>query len=155
MVTTALMAVTLCFVGCFRKEVCSKTPEIEFGSFSKNTMRQDSRDTFTIRIKFKDGDGDLGDNRTESTAKNVFIVDSRDGFIQPYHLKPFSIITSECINGTMDFILKSSCCVDAYGQPCDAAQATRDTLQYLITIQDAAGNISNQIKTPDIYLICR
>jgi hypothetical protein len=55
----------------------------------------------------------------------------------------------------MDFILESSCCIDQYGQPCDAAQATRDTLHYLISIKDAAGNISNQIKTPEIYLICR
>lgn len=154
--TTALIAVTLFLVGCFKKEVCSKIPLIEFASLSKNTMRQDSRDTFIIRIKFKDGDGDLGDNDTSRTAKNVFIVDSRDGFLQPYHLTPFNILTtSECINGTMDFILESSCCIDQYGQPCDAAQATRDTLQYLISIKDAAGNISNQIKTPEIYLICR
>lgn len=154
--TTALIAVTLFFVGCFKKEVCSKTPAIEFGSLSKNTMRQGGMDTFIIRIKFKDGDGDLGNNDTSPTAKNVFIVDSRDGFSPyPINLKPFSLVAGECVNGTMDFILESSCCVDQYGQPCAAAQATRDTLQYLITIKDAAGNMSNQIKTPDIYLICR
>ena len=148
--------------GCVDPPDYSNEPEIESVGLNKSIMKQGKvyEDTLLIRISFTDGDGDLGTESVagEPTSPNVFLIDSRDGFVGQTFQIPF--IPEEGagngISGTIDLKAFTSCCLFDDGTvPCGISpNKTMDTLYYTLYIEDRAGHKSNEIEVGPIYLRC-
>ena len=137
-------------------------PVIEFVGLSKNVMEQTTfgTDSVLITFNFTDGDGDLGFN---DTSASIFIVDGRDSFQKPSYRIPYveQQGAGNGISGTIGIVIPTTCCIYPVSSgipPCDTsnnAPQAIDTVFYLISIKDRAGNRSNQIATAPITLVCR
>ena len=134
-------------------------PVIEFMGMSKNTMVQSTNNTDSVFvfISFTDGDGDLGYGVSD-TMTNVFVIDSRSGFIQDRFKTPEIPPegANNGISGTLRLLLYTTCCIFPGGIPACATppQFPTNTFHYQIFIKDRAGNESNIINTSDIILFC-
>lgn len=135
-------------------------PVIEMKSISKNIMKQgkSGEDSVLVVLTYTDGDGDLG---SSSDEPDVFIKDGRDDFLKYQYRLPYVEPqgTGNGISGEISLLIPTSCCtfVDANGfvYSCEIVPVAFDTLTYLISIKDRAGNISNEVETPPITLICK
>jgi hypothetical protein len=135
-------------------------PFIEFASLSKTTMKQTplGTDSILISFNFTDGDGDLGSQNGEP---NIFIKDGRDGFNKPPYQIPYieKSGAGNGISGVISILVPNTCCFHIGSMQdttaCQYVPISFDTLTYLISIKDRAGNESNQIETPPIGLICK
>lgn len=115
-------------------------------------------ESFTITIGFQDGDGDLGREEGQE-AIDAFIVDSRTNFVDslviPF-ISPQGNVQS--ISGMLDFVIPSECCIpiEAGGVPCtpNAEYDPFDIVTFEVHIKDRAGNISNSVTTPALYIVC-
>lgn len=115
-------------------------------------------DTLIFRIGFTDGDGDLGNN--EGTV-DIFLTDSRDGVASQFRL-PF--IPDEGVGNGIEGVLTLRfpnrpsliCCIPPAGlTPCVAyPEYPTDSFFYTISIKDRAGNMSNEITTEEITILC-
>lgn len=134
-------------------------PVIEFLELSKTSMEQESinpSDVVILKVKFTDGDGDIGSN---DSISDISIIDLRTGAKETTATKMPQIPEQGANNGVSGEILirlLSSCCIppEDIGLPCSAAIA-QDTLRYEVFIRDRAGNESNHIFIPPILLKCR
>jgi hypothetical protein len=121
-------------------------PQIEFDSLTKTYVKGlPALDSITFYISFTDGDGDLGPVNNDTTP-NLLFKDSRTGFINGFQ---FPFITPEGnvkdISGTIAYTFSPFDCVPG---------KNLDTFFYTISILDRAGNISNEVTTPDIISDC-
>jgi len=145
-----------CDVGSGFNEV----PAIEFLSLSKDSMRQGRllEDSLTLAFNFRDGDGDLGSQVTS----NISLIDSRTdqpfgNFVVPV-LPPSG--SSGGIEGTIFLKLYSQCCVfpviDFDTIPACSVDDRYPFNELTLSIQltDNAGNMSNEISSSPITLIC-
>src|SRR5689334_24514478 len=72
------------FSSCHKDEaIDSNTPTIELVSVSSNNVLEG--DPLTFRIKYTDGDGDLGEN--DPNAKNLFLTDNRINVTYEYRIQ--------------------------------------------------------------------
>jgi hypothetical protein len=153
------IAVIIGFVSCVSAPDYPDEPFIEFMGMDKTSMVQNTvnSDSVFVFISFTDGDGDLGYGVTD-TMTNVFIRDSRSGFIQDRFKTPEVPPegANNGISGTLRILLYTTCCIFPEGIPPCAApdQFPTDTLHYEIFLKDRAGNESNIIRTSDIILFC-
>lgn len=165
MQTTARYLVALLLLGLGLLQFCVKPPDypkepvIEFVSLSKTTMLQTpfGQDSVVITFSFTDGDGDLGFRDGE---ESVFIKDGRDSFQKPSYRIPFvdQQGAGNGISGEISIVVPTTCCIYPFPlPPCDTLNAPQqfDSVFYLIQIRDRAGNLSNEIQTDPIRLICR
>lgn len=120
--------------------VFSPIPKIELVTFSPTTARQ-LKDTLWFKIKYEDGDGDLGD--AEANAQNLFVVDNRINVTNKLRIPQLSP-AAVAIRGEFSFYLKNTILSDP--------NATQETFHYKIYVVDRKGNKSNEISTPDITI---
>ena len=143
---------TTIIYGCIEPPDYPVEPVIEFVEMTRTsvvgqTIPEDPNralDTLYITFAFTDGDGDLGGG----DSSNVFLRDSRLGNAgESYFVDdiPDAGVTNG-ISGEMTVMIPEIFCFPN-SQP-------RDTLIYTIQIIDRAGNLSNEIQTPPIELIC-
>lgn len=141
------------FFGCAKAPNYSNIPEINFISMSKNEVIQ-FKDTLNITIGFTDGDGDIGSD----TTINLILTDSRDGSQENKYIIPKipPLGAKNGISGEISFPITQTCCIFPDGAiPCTPnTKYPKDSLSFKIQIKDAAGNLSNQVETPRIYLKC-
>lgn len=145
---------------CVKPPNYPNEPVIEFAAMSKNFMRQTplGPDSILISFNFTDGNGDLGSRNGEP---NIFIKDGRDSFDKPPYQIPYIEPqgAGNGISGTIYIVVPTTCCIyiDSNGIPraCADVPIPFDTLTFLISIKDRAGNLSNEIETPPIGLICK
>jgi len=158
----ALTATTVALQFCVKAPNYPKEPVIEFLSLSKNIMRQPilGADTLLVSISFTDGDGDLGTEIISDTS--IIITDGRDSKL--VQSRGIPLIEQQGagngISGEIYFDLTSTCCI--YVEPvsgqkrsCENVPISADSVFYKIRIKDRAGNLSNEITTPWITLICK
>ena len=130
---------------CLRPPEYDPIPKIGFDSLTATYVKSGS-DSITFFISFTDGDGDLG-AASSDTKPNLFFKDSRTGFINSFQ---FPYVTPEGnvkdISGTIAYTFPSFSCVP--GQ-------SLDTLFYTIYISDRAGNLSNEVTTPNVVIDCQ
>ena len=143
-------------------------PEIEFVSFSKDTL--DQLDTFGIRISFTDGDGDLGFNEFDTTfcdlcdsscydensTLSLILIDGRTNCLSTFNL-PFvpERGSSKSISGEVYFVPNSVCCLPPSGFPCTADPSyPLDSIKYKVYIKDRSGNFSNELELPPVFVRC-
>jgi hypothetical protein len=149
---------------CVRPPDYPKEPIIEFKSISTKTLRQPpltpgDPDSVVVTFSYQDGDGDLGYPDSDPST-SVFFRDERDAFPKERKL-PFVDPqgAGNGISGEISLVLPSVCCIftnsEGIKTACENVPVNRDTLVYVISIRDRAGNVSNEIRTEPIVLICK
>lgn len=130
----------LIIVSCKKEEVVFEaTPNIEFVSITPNNVTE-FEDAVTVTIKYRDGDGDLGENDPE--VKNLYVTDSRNSVQYSYRVQQLAPSDAEInIEGELAIDLKTLSVVGSG----DSESASFD-----IYIVDRAGNQSNTISTTSI-----
>ena len=148
----------LFFQSCNTSPGYSDVPELTFVGFNKNTMRQSNidKDSITLIIDFKDGDGDIGAGEKDNNI-NLFIIDSRTN--QNYSFFKVPAIPEKGANngveGKMYINLYSTCCKIPNALPCSVVPGfPENKISFEVYLFDIAKNKSNVIKTPEITLLC-
>jgi hypothetical protein len=117
-----------------KKEILTvpPAPYIEFVDIFPKEVRQ-NLDEIIITIKYRDGDGDLGDNNPDT--KNVIIKDLRNDMYYTFRLKQLAPDNSYvAISGKININLGSTIMVSS---------ADQETALFGISLVDRAGNASN------------
>lgn len=126
---------------CVNPPDYSVIPEIQFDSISTTYVRA-QQDSVTMVISFSDGDGDLGSELTP----NLFLLDSRTGYTDSLKIPNLTPEGSvKAITGVITYTRSVFSCIPG---------KDFDTLHYTIYVEDRAGNQSNMVLTPDIYIEC-
>lgn len=153
---------TLFIASCTNPPDYPDEPVIEYLRMNKTIIAQGNQnaspDTLSITFSFTDGDGDLS-NETDSI--DVFLTDSRDGF--PTNFKLPTLPTQGVGSGISGEITVSIpntpfqiCCTFPNGAPACLPNQQFRTDEFFFTIQlrDRAGNMSNEIETEMITVLC-
>lgn len=117
-------------------------PNIQFISISSTKLKQFT-DSLVVTLKYKDGDGDLGDISADTLS--IYVRDSR--LIKPdyYHLLPLSPINNKLsIEGILNIKIKNIFLLTA---------SPLETTKFEIKLKDRAKNWSNTVFTPNIEII--
>jgi len=102
---------TLCIFfalqSCKKEEApFSTTPEIAFNSVKPLTA-QAFKDSITFEFKYKDGDGDLGEN--SAVAENLFLTDNRINLVYKFRIKQLSPSgKATAIHGSLSVVLPNT-----------------------------------------------
>jgi len=140
---------------CIQSEVLPIEPAITAITLNKDTIVSGT-EAFVVTIHFTDGNGDLGVTETHPES-NAFVIDNRTNFVDsltiPF-ISPNGTIKS--IEGEIDFTFNSECCIPLSGIPCtpDADYPPFDQVRFDVIIRDRAGNFSNQMQSPPMYIMC-
>ncbi len=141
----------------------SKTPAISFGNdyisiFGNvyNSGSQSYGDSIIVKIKFQDGDGDLGldaDDKKNDTLPNFFLkvrgknpTHLQDTILYTGQFQPLTYLPKS-IKGPVDGELSYTVFFDYNNY-----YYVKDTLTFLIHIKDRAGNISNTIESDPLVV---
>ena len=85
--------------------ISSPVPSIELVSVSSDNITEG--DPLVFRIKYTDGDGDLGENNAD--AHNLFLTDNRVGVTYEYRIQELAPSGSSLIiRGTIDIDLNTT-----------------------------------------------
>ncbi len=147
-----LCAVLLGTVLSCRKSDKSPIPYIELISLSPDSVKMLSLDTVYLTFNFADGDGDLGNDISQSY--DVFLQDTRDTNLIETLRFPFPEIPDEArdpvdgLRGTGSISLLARDIIVRN----DTLHSKIDTLTLKMWIIDRARNKSNVIETPKIFL---
>jgi hypothetical protein len=149
----AILAFLPLIVSCYKTPTYPDVPAIEFDSYQTSSDPYAVGTDGNLRIKFTDGDGDLGKTSNSDLTQNCFIKNLKYNYIDSLVLP---IIpqkgTSKAISGTIDFKLISIISVDFC--TLGVFKKPTDTLSFQIEIVDRAGHKSNTLVTPDIVIAC-
>ncbi len=122
----------------------NEIPEITFISFEPSTTVQ-AGSTLNIRIQYRDGDGDIGENI--DGLENLFVQDARlPGIPYAFRVQQLAPDNSEvAIQGELKIALSNVPMVDLSN--------TQEETSFEIYLIDRAGNESNRITTPTINVV--
>lgn len=122
-------------------EKWSNTPEISFESISPTSMQEYS-EPIIIKIKYQDGDGDLGENNTD--LPNTFVTDLRNQIVYPFRTRQLAPNnTSVPITGILEIEIPTTWILN---------NSNQESVQYSVYMVDRAGNVSNTITTSSVQL---
>ena len=159
-----LAAATLAatFSACLKPPDYPVEPVVEFLGLSKDTLIQGldptTDETFVV-LGFTDGDGDIAFGAEDSTT-SVFIENIETGVIKDQlNVDPIDETGIENgISGQFLIRVATTCCIypeNIVAFPCDVStEYPIDTLYYEAYMRDRAGNESNRVALPPIYLQC-
>ncbi len=134
-----LFFVSLAVVSCKKTEEIGPIPEIEFISVTPGNV-QEYADSLVFTIKYRDGDGDLGENT--SGAENFFLADSRNNVIYKFRIPQLAPDNSSIIiEGNLNVTLANTAIIDG---------SNSQTFTYSIYVKDRAGNQSNTVVTSPV-----
>ena len=138
------------FWSCLKPPEYPVAPTIEFLSWSKTTVKEDSvdvTDSLQLVLSFTDGDGDLGAASEDDTTLNVFLIDSRDNSVKTYQMPRLTPEGSvKAISGEVTITISSFACRPGYEE---------DAFTYKVKVTDRAGNPSNEVQTEPITIDCQ
>jgi hypothetical protein len=139
------LAIMFTLGSCIKPPEYSDVPFISMYEVNKTAFVEYDPDSLKVVIYFEDGDGDLGGADLDSL--NMFWEDSRVPGFQIASKIPFIEMQGnhKAISGYIHVTRGISQCIN----PVEV-----DTFHYSIQIRDRAGNYSNIIRTPDLYLTC-
>jgi hypothetical protein len=156
-------------LGCKKAPNYPKEPSIEFDHLRIVNDNVNYSDSVSVFIKFKDGDGDLGNDpaiptyidffvdiykKTSGTYVRMTYFDSTplgyNGFLPL--LSPYTITGP--IDGTIRYIIAPFDAPLPIGTPAPPTAPFHkgDTLQFHVRIRDRAGNYSNWVESTD-YIV--
>lgn len=138
------------FAACKKENAASAPPNISDLAVSPNIVRSgDSKDTVFVTFKVSDNNGDLG-NDPYKKEFDVFLKDSRDNNETGF---PFPEIPSELKDASKGITAFVTIKINA-GLFLQLRQdrPDGDTLYYELYVKDRAGNMSNKLSSPLIYI---
>lgn len=136
LVTGALLLLVSCQP---ESGVLGPVPAIELVEVNPLTVVE-RQDPITFTLSYEDGDGDLGEN--DDAVRNVFVTDNRIGTIHEFRLQELAPAGSEiAISGTFTIELP---------QTIMTTNESSETVTFTLSVQDRAGNESNEVTTPEI-----
>jgi hypothetical protein len=131
--------VSVALVACKKVDEIGPIPEIEFVSVTPGNV-QEYADSLVFTIKYRDGDGDLGENT--SGAENFFLADSRNNVIYKFRIPQLAPDNSSIIiEGNLNVTLANTAIIDG---------SNSQTFTYSIYVKDRAGNQSNTVVTSPV-----
>lgn len=158
--------------GCTKPEQYDIVPNIWFESFDNSS--HNVGELMKITIGFTDGDGDIGkdpnsgidtalflcNNNSSDTLHKIFYPDSLKKLVSTYYIQNDKDICVNTMNteyipntgkyksikGEIDYLLTTDMYKQCSPSPCI------DTQYFYIRIRDRAGNFSNVIKTPAVFV---
>ncbi len=126
-------------------------PQIKFISLIPSEIKNGGNDTIKIGFEFFDQDGDVGSEGGFGQLPNIFIRQTYDTTPGEGFLPVIPEQFKDPVNGIRGTAMVS---IPSIFFPLDSAHLqTGDTFHFMITIKDRAGNESNEIVTPDIYIL--
>ena len=136
-----VLVAALCFSSCSKDDAISnKTPTIELVSVSAASIHEG--DPLMFRIKYTDGDGDLGEDNAD--AHNLFLVDNRVNVTYEYRIQELAPSSSSVIiRGNLNVELSTTAITNG---------SSSQSVTYSIYVKDRAGNQSNTITTDAITI---
>ncbi|TVR81670.1 MAG: hypothetical protein EA412_02570 [Chitinophagaceae bacterium] len=127
---------------CSKKEVLDEVPYIELVSVEPLEMIQ-FKDTLTITIRYEDGNGDLGFADADSNA--LYVHDQRLDKADMFYVPPLAPLDAEVhISGKLDIQIGNTFLI---------GNGPSEKTRFYIKIRDRAGNMSNEIVTPEITIL--
>jgi len=134
-------AFALIFSGCKKDEaIDSDVPTIEIESVSSMDVQEG--DPLTFRVKYTDGNGDLGENNPD--AHNLFLTDNRVNVTYEYRIQELAPSSSSLIiRGYLNVVLNGTAITDG---------SNSQSVTYSIHVVDRAGNQSNTVTTDAITI---
>ena len=156
-----ILSVILLVVACEKVPKYGKTPEISFNGIDivrnvQNSLSTGIQDNVTIKLNYKDGDGDLGLTTDElGSSESNYIIDvqrQRNGVFTTLVLDlrldgKFPKLSTDNVVGPIDGILSNLVFI-----PQSFPFVSNDTIRFDIKILDRAKNVSNTITTPAIII---
>jgi hypothetical protein len=141
-------------VACKKKNNLSKIPQISFLEMLPDSIKAgSSADTLFIYFDFKDGDADLGNKDPNGKDYDIYFNDKRfDTGYQGYFFPSIDASIEDAslgISGTGVFKMLAA---NIAPRTDSIHKNFGDTTYYEIYIKDRAGNISNHINTPVVYI---
>lgn len=119
-----------------------KAPSIELLSLTPQ-MVVEFEDSLVFNIKYRDNDGDLGEN--DPSVKNLFITDNRIGIVYDYRIQQLAPSGSAiAIEGTLQVVLNSVARTDT--------SLAQQSATFSVYVKDRAGNISNVVTSGTITI---
>jgi len=139
-ILACLMMMVLC-TSCTDESVqISDTPEIEFISISPQEVIA-YQEKVIIRIKYTDGNGDLGEN--DPDVKNLSVTDSRNSV-------SFGFRIPELAPQGSNIAITGELPIEMDGVPIITEGADSETVSFSIQLSDRAGNLSNVVESDPI-----
>lgn len=137
-----LVALFLCY-SCNKDKIeFDSTPSIEVTAISPGSV-QEFTQPVTVTIKYKDGDGDLGEN--SSGVKNCFVTDNRIGITSSFRIQQLGPDGSNIpITGSLN--------IDLGGQGITDTSLTSQNVSFSVYVVDRAGHVSNTANTAAITI---
>jgi hypothetical protein len=139
-----LLGSLLCLSSCKKDaETMSVVPEISFVSIGPSTVFQ-NKDSVIIRISYRDGDGDLGENNSD--VKNAEITNFRNNLTYNFRIRQLAPSNANvAIQGELEFIVS--------GVAMENTSLSSESTSFSIKITDRAGNASNVITSNSITIL--
>ena len=120
----------------------SVVPEISFVSIGPSTVFQ-NKDSVIIRISYRDGDGDIGENNSD--VQNAEITNFRNNLTYKFRIRQLAPTNANvAIQGELEFIIP--------GVAMENTSLSSESTYFTISITDRAGNKSNQISSENIIV---
>jgi hypothetical protein len=137
-----LVTIFLCY-SCNKDKIeFDSTPSIEVTAISPGSV-QEYTQPVTVTIKYKDGDGDLGEN--SSGVKNCFVTDNRIGITSSFRIQQLGPDGSNIpITGSLN--------IDLGGQGITDTSLSSQNVSFSVYIVDRAGHVSNTATTAAITI---
>ena len=128
-------------LGCTDESLeISNTPQIEFLSISPMEVVA-YKEKVIIRIKYIDGDGDLGENNPD--VKNLVVTDSRNQVGFQFRIPELAPPGSEiAITGELPIEMDGIALIDE--------EAPSELVSFSVQVTDRSGNQSNIVETSPI-----
>lgn len=135
----------LALASCDDSPVFPVTPEISFLTISPSESEQFTTDGLQLRLRYQDGDGDLGYEGQEKTT-NLFVTDLRAAFANnPARTTAYSI--PSLTPDTRKPSIQGEITVTMLTPPWEPSE---EPLVFEVYMVDRAGNVSNVIQTDPI-----
>ena len=140
--TVLIIVVTgILFSACKKDVVMPVEPSIELISIGPTDVLQ-FHDVVTLRFKYKDGDGDIGE--VDADAPSLRVKDSRLAEPDWYHIQPIAPIGSSVpIEGEVSLNLNTLFLI---------GNGSQEALTFSIRLKDRAGNYSNELVSQTILI---
>ncbi|MDZ4663886.1 MAG: hypothetical protein SGJ15_03315 [Bacteroidota bacterium] len=138
------LAIAALLISCKKKEepAPDPIPTLEIVSISPSTVKE-FQDSVIIKLKYKDANGDLGDQSPD--LHSLYVKDSRLPNPDTYHVKPLAPISSDNIPIEGELTIKLNALFLL-------GTGTSEATTLNIKIKDRAGNWSKEVTSAQLTI---
>lgn len=126
-------------------------PKIEFLSISKTEVKE--FEDIDIVIKYQDGDGDLGNEISDSTNYDLFLLDQRPGLPTSFYDGKIRYNLPNLTTETRKPSIQGTIKINVQGLIRLNPLLAREKCSFGIYLKDRAGHYSDTVYTPDFFII--